>query len=189
MSIVLARVDQRLIHGIVVTQWAGVTKAKRLMVIDDIVSGDEIQKQAMRMSKPAGTGMSIIDTETAIRNFKAGKYDNHNVFVIVREPETLVTLKENGIEIPKVNIGILFDGEGKKTVKKMVSVSEKEVQDFPRLQQLGVPVTFHYVPGESEEAFETYIKDEKTVPIQTDLSKQLHPFAKEALAVDSNQEI
>ncbi|WP_367614217.1 hypothetical protein [Allobaculum sp. Allo2] len=46
-------------------------------------------------------------------------------------------------------------------MKKMVSVSEKEVQDFRRLQQLGVPVTFHYVPGESEEAFETYIKDEK----------------------------
>ena len=53
MSLVLARVDQRLIHGIVVTQWAGATKAKRLMVVDDEVSKDEIQKSAMRMSKPA----------------------------------------------------------------------------------------------------------------------------------------
>lgn len=158
MSIVLARVDQRLIHGIVVTQWAGATKAKRLMVVDDIVSNDETQKQAMRMSKPAGTGMSIIDTQTAIKNFNAGKYDNHNVFLIVREPETLVTLKENGVDIPKVNIGIMFDGEGKTTVKKMVSVSQKEVDDFRRLQELGVPVTFHYVPGDAEESFETYIK-------------------------------
>ena len=38
MGIVLARIDQRLIHGIVVTQWAGYTKAQRLMVIDDAVS-------------------------------------------------------------------------------------------------------------------------------------------------------
>lgn len=114
MSLVLARVDQRLIHGIVVTQWAGATKAKRLMVVDDTVSKDEIQKQAMRMSKPAGTGMSIIDTDTAIQNFQAGKYDNHNVFMIVREPATLVRLKENGVDIPKVNIGIMFDGKAKK---------------------------------------------------------------------------
>lgn len=28
MSLVLARIDQRLIHGIVVTQWAGATQAK-----------------------------------------------------------------------------------------------------------------------------------------------------------------
>lgn len=158
MSLVLARVDQRLIHGIVVTQWAGATKAKRLMVVDDEVSKDEIQKSAMRMSKPAGTGMSIIDTETAINNFKAGKYDNHNVFMIVREPSTLVKLAENGVEIPKVNIGIMFDGEGKKIVKKMVSVSEEEVQDFKKLEAMNIPVTFHYVPGENEEPLETYIK-------------------------------
>lgn len=60
MSVVLARIDQRLIHGIVVTQWAGFTKAKCLMVVDDDISKDEVQKAAMRMSKPAGTGMSII---------------------------------------------------------------------------------------------------------------------------------
>ncbi|MEY8310057.1 PTS sugar transporter subunit IIB [Erysipelotrichaceae bacterium 51-3] len=157
MSLVLARIDQRLIHGIVVTQWTGATKAKRLMVVDDEVSKDEIQKQAMRMSKPAGTGMSIIDTDTAIKNFNAGKYDNHNVFMVVREPSTLIRLKENGVEIPKVNIGIMFDGEGKRTVKKMVSVNEQEIQDFKTLQSMGVPVTFHFVPGEAEESFETYI--------------------------------
>ncbi|GAY76858.1 phosphoenolpyruvate-dependent sugar phosphotransferase system EIIB [Sporolactobacillus inulinus] len=72
MGLVLARIDQRLIHGIVVTQWAAHTKAKRLMVVDDEVSKDETQKAAMRMSKPSGTGMSIIDTETAIANFNKG---------------------------------------------------------------------------------------------------------------------
>ena len=158
MSLVLARIDQRLIHGIVVTQWAGATKAKRLMVVDDEVSKDEVQKSAMRMSKPVGTGMSIIDTETAIKNFNAGKYDSHNVFMIVREPSTLVKLAEGGVKIPKVNIGIIFDGEGKTTVKKMVSVNEEEVADLKKLKEMGIPVTFHFVPSEAEEPLETYIK-------------------------------
>lgn len=158
MSLVLARIDQRLIHGIVVTQWAGATQAKRLMVVDDEVSKDEVQKSAMRMSKPVGTGMSIIDTETAIKNFNAGKYDSHNVFMIVREPSTLVKLAEGGVKIPKVNIGIIFDGEGKTTVKKMVSVNEEEVADLKKLKAMGIPVTFHFVPSEAEEPLETYIK-------------------------------
>ena len=139
MSLVLARIDQRLIHGIVVTQWAGATQAKRLMVVDDEVSKDEVQKSAMRMSKP-------------------GKYDSHNVFMIVREPSTLVKLAEGGVKIPKVNIGIIFDGEGKTTVKKMVSVNEEEVKDLKKLQSMGIPVTFHFVPSEAEEPLETYIK-------------------------------
>lgn len=158
MGLVLARIDQRLIHGIVVTQWAAHTKAKRLMVVDDNVSKDEVQKSAMRMSKPAGTGMSIIDTETAITNFNSGKYDNHNVLLIVREPETLIRLAKGGIHIPKINVGIIFDGEGKKTLKKMVSVNEKEVSDLKTLKEMGIPVTFHFVPGETEEPFEAYIK-------------------------------
>lgn len=158
MGLVLARIDQRLVHGIVVTQWAGATKAKRLMVVDDEISKDETQKAAMRMSKPAGTGMSIIDTETAITNFNAGKYDSHNVFLIVREPKTLLNLIKGGVDIPKVNIGIMFDGEGKKTVKKMVSVDQKEIQDLKEIEKNGIPVTFHFVPSDIEEPMSTYIK-------------------------------
>lgn len=158
MGLVLARIDQRLIHGIVVTQWTGATKAKRLMVVDDEVSQDEVQKSAMRMSKPAGTGMSIIDTATAITNFNAGKYEGHNVLLLVREPATLLKLAEGGVAIPKVNIGIMFDGLDKTTVKKMVAVNAQEVADLKALEAKGIPVTFHFVPSETEVSLDTYIK-------------------------------
>ncbi|MCG8708708.1 PTS sugar transporter subunit IIB [Brenneria sp. 4F2] len=158
MGVVLARIDQRLIHGIVVTQWTGFTKAKRLMVVDDAVSHDETQKEVMRMSKPVGTNMSIIDTATAITNFNNGKYDDHNVLLIVNSPETLLKLADGGVKIPKVNIGIIFDGEDKVTLKKMVSVNKKETDDLKKLASKGIPVTFHFVPNDVEEPLETYIK-------------------------------
>lgn len=150
MSVVLARVDQRLIHGIVVTQWAAYTKAKRLMVVDDEVSQDETMKAGMKISKPAGTSMSIISSDTAIENFKAGKYDNHTVFILVKEPATLVKLIANGVVIPKVNLGIIFNQSGKKQFTKMVAMDQKEQDDVKRIQSLGVPVTYHYVPNDDE---------------------------------------
>ncbi|BDP56084.1 hypothetical protein EfmJHP36_05630 [Enterococcus faecium] len=52
MSIVMSRVDNRLLHGIIVTQWAPMSKANRVMVIDDSVANNDIQKSSMRLAKP-----------------------------------------------------------------------------------------------------------------------------------------
>ena len=64
------------------------------MVIDDKVANDPIIKESMRLGKPAGMACSIITLETAIKNFKAGKYDNHKVFVVTENPETFLKLQE-----------------------------------------------------------------------------------------------
>ena len=77
MSIVLGRVDYRLLHGIVATMWAPQSGAQRVMVIDDRTANDPIIKESMRLGKPAGMACSIITEETAMKNFKAGKYDDH----------------------------------------------------------------------------------------------------------------
>lgn len=39
--VVLARIDQRLIHGIIVNQWAPALQVKRFMVVDDILCSNE----------------------------------------------------------------------------------------------------------------------------------------------------
>ena len=69
--VVLARVDQRLIHGLIVNQWAPHLQVKRFMVVDDVLCNNEEIKASMRMAKPAGTGVSVIQGD-AVRN-GAGK--------------------------------------------------------------------------------------------------------------------
>ena len=49
MSIVLGRVDYRLLHGIVATMWAPQSGAQRVMVIDDRTANDPIIKESMRL--------------------------------------------------------------------------------------------------------------------------------------------
>lgn len=150
MSIVLARIDQRLIHGITVNDWNTRLKPKRFMVIDDQICDDEVVKGSMRMSKPSGTGMSIISTETAINNFKMGKYDNHGVFVIVKEPETLLKLEEAGIEFFDVNVGFLFAEGDRKPITNRISLNDKEIEDLKELSKRGKNVTFQYRPSDEE---------------------------------------
>ncbi|MCO6541068.1 MAG: PTS sugar transporter subunit IIB [Lactobacillus sp.] len=153
MTVVLARIDQRLIHGLIVNQWAQYLKAKRFMVIDDEISKNEVIKNSMRLSKPAGTGMSIIDTEKAINNFTNGKYDNQRVFILVKEPSTLIKLVEYGIDIPKIDLGIMFNENGRKPITKFVALDEQEKKDLATLKSKGIQIVIQYVPTDPEEAF------------------------------------
>ena len=150
--VVLARVDQRLIHGLVVNQWAPALQVKRFMVVDDVLCNNEDIKASMRMAKPAGTGVSVISTETAVTNFKAGKYDGQRVLILVKEPETLIKLMEGGVEIPKVDLGIIFNG--REPVTKFIALNEKEKADLETIKGMGVPVVIQYIPTDAEEEYQ-----------------------------------
>lgn len=151
MTVVLARIDQRLVHGIIVNQWGKVLNIKRYMVIDDAVSKDETAKAGMRMSKPMGTGMSIINTETAINNFKSGKYDMQRVLILVKEPQTILKLIDAGIDIPKVDLGIVFNEGDREAITKFVALNKQEKLDIEKIKKKHVPVVIQYVPTDSEQ--------------------------------------
>ncbi|TLQ39868.1 PTS sugar transporter subunit IIB [Ruoffia tabacinasalis] len=157
MGVVLARIDQRLVHGIVVTQWASSVKAKRIMVVDDEVANDEPRKAAMRLSKPAGTGMSLIEKETAITNFNNGKYDSHNVLLVVNNVEVLLELVNNGVKIPKINIGIMLDSDERKKYEKNFAATDEELENLKKLSDLGIPVSYQFTPSDKEEPLSKYI--------------------------------
>ena len=142
MSVVMARIDNRLLHGIIVTQWAPVSGATRVMVIDDKVAGDEVLKSTMRMARPAGMAVSIISEETALKNFAAGKYDREKVFVIAKEPETILHLVESLI------VGGSLVKEGGVQLTQRAYASAENVQSYKALIARGVKVTAQFVPAD-----------------------------------------
>ena len=141
-----------MIHGMIVNQWAPTLQVKRFMVVDDILCCNEEVKASMRMAKPAGTGVSVISAETAIAHFKAGKYDGQRVFVLVKEPETLIRLIE-GMRYRKLILGIMFNEDGRTPISKFIALNEKEKEDLETIKGKGIPVVIQYVPTDAEEAY------------------------------------
>ena len=148
MSVVMARIDNRLLHGIIVTQWAPVSGATRVMVIDDKVAGDEVLKSTMRMARPAGMAVSIISEQTALKNFAAGKYDREKVFVIAKEPETMLRLVESGVELPSLVVGGSLVKEDGIQLTQRAYASAENVQSYKALIARGVKVTAQFVPAD-----------------------------------------
>ena len=62
-EIVLARIDDRLIHGQVMTAWLQFTGGNHIVIVDDATAGDEFTKSIMSMAVPNGIKLSILTVE------------------------------------------------------------------------------------------------------------------------------
>ena len=143
MGITLARIDNRLLHGIVATQWAGRSGAQRIMIIDDGVANNELTKASMKLARPTGMAISIITLEKALNNFKAGKYEDHNVFVIVKSPVILESLSEAGVKIPELVVG------GTTHPYQRAYATDREIEAYKVLKGNGTKIYAQYVPADS----------------------------------------
>lgn len=152
MRIALSRIDNRLLHGVVATQWAPHTGAQRIMVVDDETAGNEIAKSSMRLARPAGTAISIISIETALVNFRANKYAGQSIFIIAREPGTLRALVEGaGVPIKEVDVGATAQREAGGDVvevNRRVTLDARERSDLRYLADHGARVYAQYLLSE-----------------------------------------
>ena len=104
-GIIHIRIDDRLIHGQVATMWTNELGATRIMVINDEVANNDMQKSLLRMAAPPNVSTSIITRETAVKNISAGKYKGQKVFIVVKSPLDILYLLNNGLDIKEINVG------------------------------------------------------------------------------------
>ena len=149
------RIDDRLIHGQVATMWSNKLGVTRLMVVNDAVANNSVQKQVLRMATPAGIASSIITEETAIKNITAGKYEGQNVLLIVKSPVDLIPFVEAGFKIHNINVGNMSAKSNTEVIKTTISVTKEEKEAFKELIERGVEVTAIMTPG----APKVYLKD------------------------------
>ena len=70
-NIVNVRIDERLIHGQVAVLWSMHTKATRIMIVDNDVVKDAVNKAALKMVCPQQCKLSILTTQRAADNLES----------------------------------------------------------------------------------------------------------------------
>lgn len=156
-GIIHIRIDDRLIHGQVASRWSTGLKATRIMVINDEVANDDIQKSVLRMVAPVGISTSIITKEKAVNNISAGKYEGQRVLVVLKSPVDVLNLIESGLDIKEVNVGNMANRKNTVQIKRSVNVTPEEVEAFRELISLGVKLTAKMVPDESDSLLEDFL--------------------------------
>lgn len=149
------RIDSRLIHGQVAGIWTPYLQATRIMVIDDEIAQDDLQKDLLRMVAPVGVSTSILSKEKALNNIKEKKYINQRVLLVLKNPYYLLYLVENGVKISQINVGNLPTRENTRKITSTISITNEEEEIFRKLLERNVEITVQMVPNDSIK----YLKD------------------------------
>lgn len=81
-NIVLTRIDNRLVHGQVATQWCGAIGANLILVANDEVAGNSLRQGLMNMAAPSYAAMrywTIQKTIDTIHKASAKAADLHRL--------------------------------------------------------------------------------------------------------------
>lgn len=156
-NILLTRIDNRMIHGQVATQWTSSIGANLILVANDDVATNKMRQGLMDMAAPAGVATRYFSLEKTI-NVIAKAADRQKIFIICENPKDVLTLVEGGVPIKKVNIGNMHMADGKRQVGKVVAVDDNDVEAFKRLRELGVELEIRRVPTEGTEDIEKLFK-------------------------------
>ena len=126
MAIIATRIDGRLIHGQVANLWT-TTKLNisRIMIIDDAVAQNDIEKQGLKLACPPGEKLSILPIDKAANNIKEGKYDTRRLLIVARRPENFLRLVEFGVSLPEHNVGNMSQTPETRSVTRSINVVER----------------------------------------------------------------
>ena len=85
--IVLARVDDRLIHGLVAVAWTSHLAPETILVANDAVANDEMKKNIMKLAKPAGVKLFIKTRDAAAKALNNPINDGKRIFLVTETVE------------------------------------------------------------------------------------------------------
>ncbi len=138
------RIDDRLIHGQVVTTWVQYVGAKRIVVVSDHAASQPLVVMLLKSSVPAYIQLDVVTVQQALYTFVAD--DMANVMVLVENVADALTLCRRYPFIREVNVGGLRYRPAYKSLHRAVYVSDQDIADFQALFEAGVYVTIQIIP-------------------------------------------
>ena len=159
MPILLTRIDDRLIHGQVVVGWAQALHANHIVVVDDEIVNNEMQKFLFRTATPSEIMLDVMSIKDAAAAIKKRQFDDTNTIILLKSPGNVCGLVKAGGKIGEVNIGGMhFTGE-KTQLFDAVFVDGVDVEMFEALDAMKVSLEVRMVPGDTKKDILKAIKE------------------------------
>lgn len=157
MPISFARIDDRLIHGQVVTTWVKDYQIEQVLIINDKVAGDKVQQSILSMSAPVGVKVLVFGVNKFIDIMQKNPIKKRTMLLFTTSIDVLALL-EGGMEIPKLNVGGMRMIDGRKSLSRAVSVTPQEEDAFRKILEKNIKVEIQMVPKDPIVLLETLLK-------------------------------
>ena len=149
IKFVLARLDSRLLHGQVATNWTKATQPNRIIVVSDNVAKDELRKKLIEQAAPPGVRAHVIPLNKLVEVYNDPRFGDTKALLLFETPQDALAVIEKGVEIPELNVGSMAHSVGKVQINNVLSVDQNDVDTFKKLNELGVKFDVRKVSNDS----------------------------------------
>ena len=128
-NVVLTRVDERLIHGQVMTSWLKLCNANVILIIDAGSASNAFLKRILFAAAPKDVELQVMNEADAAAYLKEDSPAGEKVLVLSKTPQPLLAMVRSGIEIKEirdlVDAGVyvycqMVPSDAKEDVKKLL---------------------------------------------------------------------
>jgi PTS system mannose-specific IIB component len=154
MSLVLARIDCRLIHGQVVETWVPHVKANSLIVANDDLAANAMLRSVMELAVPVGIRVRFCRIDEVIATLAEADRMRERAILLVSNATDAVKLRKDGAAFDLLNIGNLHFAEGKVQISPSVFFAPEDFEALKWFRSHGVSVCVRGTPFESGMSYE-----------------------------------
>jgi mannose/fructose/N-acetylgalactosamine-specific phosphotransferase system component IIB len=151
MALLMARIDDRLIHGQVIVGCCGPLRARRLILCNDEVAGDSMQRRIYAAGVPLEIETEFVSIEEGARRLRAlataGELES--TLLIVGSCAEMAQLVARGAPISTVTVGGLHHRPGASERWPGFFLARTDLEHLRDLRRRGVTVELQTVPGAS----------------------------------------
>ncbi len=148
MAIVLARVDNRLVHGQILSTWVPALGADVLVVLDDEAAENDLAKSAMEIAVPPGLDLVVDRVARALETVDALP-ESARAIVLVRGIEEAQRALSAGLPVTRLNLGNIHFAPDRRPVSQSVYLSPDEVRRLAAIEAAGVTVELKTLPRDA----------------------------------------
>lgn len=154
MTVVHMRIDNRLIHGQVTVSWVGHLDASHLIVTNDEVAADEMQRMILPQAA-RGVKTSVLSVQDTLAYCGTAAAANERIFVIAKYPSDALALVEGGLEPHEINVGNQAPRPGSPftMVTRSIAVTPTDAETFRSIRGRGFELKQQMMPTDRSSDF------------------------------------
>lgn len=149
MNVVLSRVDERLIHGQVMTSWVKRFNVNKIILVDDVIANDDFMREVLTLAAPNGVTVLVLTAEGTF-NLLQSDTSTDRTMLLFKELKYVLKLVYQGYSIERLNIGNIGSAPNRKSITNQVYISQEEKEIVRELISKNTYVFIQKMPTDTE---------------------------------------
>lgn len=157
----MIRIDDRLIHGQVAVMWSKELGISRIIVPNEKIANNEMQKSALLMAVPSGVKAGVMSPIKAINILNDPRAKDMKILVVANDPKDVYEVLKGINEKPRLNMANYgrINGSliGKEKITETVYLTNEDKEVLNEIFKMGYDFDYQPLPSDTKQSLKELI--------------------------------